>query len=431
MNEIIIVLAGLLSFLIVGVCVLGLFRFNTTFLETLGLAFGIGGGVVSLELFVLSYANLPINVLSVFLPWYILFIYFVFNRKLSYKKNNDADGFVPFDYFFILLIFFCTTLAVVYALIQPVSSWDAIATWSMLAKGFYFERSLSGDFYRFFNFENPPVVSLQQSFLSILIGSYNDKAVMLLYPAYFISLVALFYTFVKKFSTKTNALIFTFLLSSLPLVLGQAGRNNTGYIDLALAYFIFSSVILLYYYFKFRTIEHALLLGFVLGLTALVKNEGLSILLIISGIVLLINLRKKRFRDVVYLLLGLLPFFIWKVYEHTENFPQHPLYGGAFVPERIVSILTSFGAEFLKIGKWNLLWAPFILSLFLLVRTRFINLVLLIVFLQLAFYFIIYLITPANLNLHINSTLDRFLLQLSPLIVFIIAYVFAKPSTYK
>lgn len=428
--EILVVISGLLSFYIIGLTVFSVLGIKVLNLEKIGLSFGIGAGLVSLETIMFSFLSVPLNFIYVLLPWYIVFIYLLVKRKVFAAEDKIEDRFTPFDYTFMFLVIVMAVIAGMYAVISPVSAWDSTASWSLLAKGFYYDGFLSLDFYEFVNFDNPPLIPVQQAFLSYLIGAYNDTEAMLLFTGYFISLLILFYALLKKVSTRTNALIFTFLLSSTPLLFSQAGRLNVGYIDLPLAYLTLSTVAVLGLLLKHPEKKRIFILGLLLSFCILAKNEGMGIAISSTLILIVILIKRGRISYLLYFFIGILPFFAWKLYTLTEGFPVHYLYFGKPVLGRIPAIFTAFFSEVLKINKWNFLWVSFLFSFFILVKNRFIQVVLIILFFQLSIYFLIYVFTPLDFVGHINASLDRFLLQMAPLAMLVVGYVFANPSIY-
>lgn len=428
--EVLVVISGLISFYIIGLTVCSVLGIKILNLEKIGLSFGIGAGLVSLEVIAFSFLGIPLNFIFVLLPWYIAFMYLLIKRRVFTPENKNEDRFTLFDYTFMLLIIVMVITAGVHAVISPVSAWDSTASWSLLAKGFYYDGFLSLNFYEFVNFDNPPLIPVQQAFLSHLIGAYNDTEAMLLFTGYFVSLLILFYALLKKISTPTNALIFTFLLSSTPLLLSQAGRLNVGYVDLPLAYFVLSVVAVLGLPFKHPEKGKVFLLGLLLSFCILTKNEGMGIAISSFFILTVILIKRGKVSYLLYFAMGTLPFFIWKVYTLIEGFPVHYLYFGKPVFGRIPAILMAFFSEFLMLNKWNLLWVSFLFSLFILVKNRFIKIVLFILLLQLLVYFLIYVFTPLDLIGHMNASLDRFLLQMAPLAMLVVGYVFANPSIY-
>lgn len=429
--ELLIVLAGLMSYVIVGLCALTLCGLKIEFPAKLALGFGTGAGIVSLVLFIYSMVGVPLSFLTVLLPWFVLFLYLLKNKKVLQTVKKDKEDFVPIDYLFLTLIAISVLIAIFYALSSSVSAFDAVANWSMLAKVFYFERSLGGDLYRFLNIDNPPLVSLQQSFLSILMGKYNDRQALLIFPAYFISLLVLFYNLAKKLSTKTNALIFTFFLASTPMVLGQAGRMSVGYMDIVLSYFIFASIFVLHHLLRGSRPKHIFLLGLLLSFAALVKNEGLGIVLISSIIIFVILKKDSKLKYLFYLMIGLIPIFVFRLYSEAENFPSHYLYSGYLILTRVPEIIRRFVFEVFALSRWNFLWIAFIISLFFIRKDKFMLIVLSVLIFQIFVYFSIYLVTPINFSTHIEASLDRFLMQVTPLALLVTSYAFSRPSVYK
>jgi len=171
-------------------------------------------------------------------------------------------------------------------------------------------------------------------------------------------------------------------------------------------------------------------LGALIGLTAFVKNEGQLFALIASvawiGCVLSRRPDGTLWQSALPFMLGLglalAPLFYFKLHLAPANdlLSSHPAgrLGQLFAPARHRLILAALWRDLGQFGQWR--WLPYFPLLLALVGpgwrrlTRFdwsIAAVLLLTFLG---YYVVYLLSPFDLQWHLNSSLVRLLMQLWP-----------------
>jgi hypothetical protein len=176
------------------------------------------------------------------------------------------------------------------------------------------------------------------------------------------------------------------------------------------------------------------------GLAALTKNEGLSflaIVLIVLGLPYVVDAlrRQRHFAPdwtpvAAVLFLSLAPLIAWQLYLKLNGIHSVRLVGQQSwqgllpaLPGRAMATLASIRLHFSLRGDYPWLVASYLLSVALITlsRTPFALAILAAISMQVASYFVVYLITPFELEYIGSVTLDRLLLQLAPSIVLLLA----------
>ena len=206
------------------------------------------------------------------------------------------------------------------------------------------------------------------------------------------------------------------------------------YADLPLAVYILCTVVLLCLYFEEPDTRRGLLVlaGFTTGCAGWTKNEGELFILATSSVLLLPALARPMpaLRRFAAFFMGLAPplaviaFFkitIAPPGDFPGNRNYQELMGQVLNPDRYLTILASFGSHFWPFGGWII--SP-VIPLLVFIALRGIDRKAIngygwatgvgALAIQLAGYYAVYVITPMELRWHIDSSLDRLLLQVWP-----------------
>ena len=219
-----------------------------------------------------------------------------------------------------------------------------------------------------------------------------------------------------------------------PTLVNEGAREMA---DLPLAFFILSTAILIYFYFVYKKPALIALVGLTAGLAAWTKNEG-TLFVVAAGIGLMMaSLREKPWRVLFWYALGLaFPFAIVIFFKLFLAPPSDVLSNGAArsiqqilgIP-RHLEILQYLGRELFYFGGWTNLFGimPVLLVYFLLFRlpvdkelrpAYIAGITMLAV--QLLGDYGVYLITPYDLTWHLSYSIERIVLQIFPVIAFLI-----------
>lgn len=417
-------------------------------------SFMLGLGIVSLQMFFYSTLSIPFGFFSIALPWVALtaFSFLSLEWRDSFftrLKGTDLSrwrNIAWYEWILLLIMVSQIVYTFVYALLMPVSGWDALGIWFFKARGFFWERKVSVSFL----LNNPAhpdyplLIPLSIAWIYTSMGKINDHLAKILYPLQYVSLLIIFYYLLRKISSRKNALFFTTLLSLTPLLLIHAGGlpvslgelysgDFVGYADITLSVYFMGFCGFLYLYLLNRNRGFLAIAVLFLGMGAWTKNEGLTFAMIgVCFIALccskeLMSNRLFFLKTAGMLSVVVMPWFIYKLYlgissEYLGNINLSVISGNT---NRLSVILKKTG-EFMfgKIALFNFTWYGYaLLSLinwrgFLhrplsVLQAMFVS--------QLFVYITVYMITPHDIVWHLNTSLDRLLLHLTPLAMLITA----------
>ncbi|MBI2443493.1 MAG: hypothetical protein HYV40_06360 [Candidatus Levybacteria bacterium] len=392
------------------------------------LQFLIGGGyalalfLVIAQMFLMSLLNLGITRMTILFPWSILVIsYFIFfrRRKILIPSITFPNGIL--EKLGIILLSSLVIFVGMEGILREPIGWDAVATWMLQGKGFYYSGGLSTDIYRYAQIDSPPGIGLILMFFYTLLGRGDDHAVLLFFGSIYPVILFLLYGSIKSYTNARTALLFTLFFATLQLAIRQAGRFEAGYADLPLSYFFLSSAAFLLNFYRTKRSLFFLIATLFAGIASFVKNEGSAFFLVFLLVSLFAQIRLRRWY-IWYTIPGIITFASWLLFKYF--YPLHPSYyeQSYFVIERWDLVIKQMFFEFFRVDRWNFLWLGLFLSIFLLPKKIVTFIPFQLMLLQFIGYFFIYMVTPLDPVDHIVGSLDRLLLQLAPLAILSIAY---------
>lgn len=224
------------------------------------------------------------------------------------------------------------------------------------------------------------------------------------------------------------------VLWGTPTLVNEGAREMA---DLPLAFFILSTAILIHLHFVYKKPALIVLAGLTAGLAAWTKNEG-SLFVIAAGAGLIAAcLRDKPWRVLFRYVLGLaFPFVTVVCFKLFLAPPSDVLSNGAarsiqqiLEPSRHLEIVQYLGRELFSFGGWTKLFGvlPVLLVYFLLfrlpvnkeLRPAFLAVITMLA-VQLLGDYGVYLITPYDLTWHLSYSIERIVLQIFPVIAFLV-----------
>lgn len=418
----IIVLVSLFIFILAGYLLIkafSLFPLKSNLL-LFSCSFGLGTSVIAFQLYIYSRLGIFWSLFSLLLPWIILGAGVFGWRKKRLLPLYKIPKLKKVDMVLIGLISILLTFVAFESTLRPVVAWDAWAIWLLKSKIFFLDGSIQIPIFRYVESSYPILVSLMYTFLYVAIGYVDDRSVLLLSFAFYLMQGIGFFAFLKEKTSITFGLIGTFLLLSTQNILRHGGRLEAGQADIILAFYILITGILLMEYVSKRKFAVLLLLQILLGITALVKNEGLVYSLFVQILLCFSVIKNNRPKLLFATILWLVPVIDWEYYKVSNAIPK---LSEVFVSNSIhfssmLPIMQAMISEFTNIQNWNLLWILFFAVIFLyntrVLKSAFLPLYVLI-FLQLGLFFSLYMIFPNNPVDLVNSSFNRLLLQLAPL----------------
>lgn len=421
MNFFIAALAILLITIVGYIIIRGFALIEDKFLS-IGVGFGLGVGLVYLQLFLYSRIGIPWDRNLVIYPWIILGIVILAWKKKKFRfKIKKYPKFSWFVWFLALGILIACAYVLLEAIIRPPVAWDAWATWLLKSKIFFLNGNVSSSALSYATSDYPLVINLLGTFIYVVLGHIDDTAVLLTSVAFFVFLALTFFAFIKSRFGLQYALFYTFLLVTTQILIRQGGRLEAGLADLPLGYFTFVSIVLLFEYFKTNKGRLFLILNIFLGFLCLIKFEGLPIAFFIEFCGFYHLYKKRLYQHAYSILLFLLPVIDW--YSYLIFNPIHTHYFSVHTVE--ISVSKTIGAIYgtlfasLNIKSWNLLFVVYMQSFFNGFKKsgeqKILNL---LIISQIVIYLVLYIFTAGNAP---NSSIDRLLVHLAPLVILSIA----------
>lgn len=355
------------------------------FPEKMFVSYGLGLGAISMEMFIFHFFDIKFSMLNILMPWTLLvavntIIYFrienkAHGRPVFEKADNIKSKFLK--YFLIGGISFEVLHAFFKAVIRPIEAYDAIATYAIRSKIFYLANSVPKDF--FYNLsllfphpDYPLNIPLSETFVYLFSGSLNDQLVKVIFPLYFVAILGILYFGIRRISGRNEALLFTFLLSTIPQFNNFA---TNAYHDVPFAYYCFISTLFLLYWFKeTKSLGLLFISAAMTALSAWTKNEGFVYCManIILLAVFLFNNRltlKKRglFAGLSYIGIILLILAPWLWVKLTANLVNSDV-GSTTLSQlnifkqfyKLWPIFYEFQRQIFGPKKWNIIWIAII-----------------------------------------------------------------------
>lgn len=322
---------------------------------------------------------------------------------------------------------------VVYARLVPHGDYDAQAIWNLRARFIYrsdnaWENAFSPLINRNFHMDYPLLIPLS------VVGGWNTLGSEVLRIPPTLSMLFLFgmagvaFSLIAYLRSNSVAAIAVILLLATPGLLLFSTFQTA---DVPLTYFFLASASLLVIAIQEGNRGLLFLSGLMAGLSAWTKNEGIPFVMITLLCTIFIPGIHQARRNLPFLLAGtafpILTVFLFKSLISVNNdlFADNSLSQiilKLFTPSRYIQIFMHLVSEFIHLGNW-----PISILLVLLVYgwimgfkrlERSAEKVLWILPLaQFAIYMLIYVITPHDLEWHLNYSMSRLLIHLFPMVL--------------
>ncbi len=418
--------------------------------ERLSVSYGLGFGFLTLEMLFFYLFNMRFHLGWILLPWGALaaanFVIYMRMRPVGSTAvrppAEKEEALTPLGAFLTFAIILEITYAFFRALIKPLESYDAIAIYAIKAKIFYLAGAIPQDFFlkvahAFPHPDYPLNIPLAETFIYLFLGNLNDQLVKAIFPLYFTGILAMLYFGIRRFASRTYALLFTFLLASVPQFNAYAAN---GYLDLVFAYYYFTSLLFLLMWFKDedRKMGFLFLSAVFAALAAWTKNEGLmycgvNIILVLLFVTLEHKgpFRKRVFYGAVYPAVILIMSLPWLLVKSTFDLVNSDVGPVTLNPVSVLKesykipvILYEFQKHILGPKKWNILLPIAALVLIFYHRKafagiqRYVTSALAMIILG---YVFIYLIATTEIDYFLRTTWSRFLIHFVPVVVYWLA----------
>ena len=460
MIDVILLLMAVSLFFISGGCVL--FFLNrlkpTTYLSNFGwpfiifLMYSLGVGIVSLQIFLYSLFHIPLSRVVIFLPWVVIAVIIFLLRfrreRLAVRKRylkplrEILKGVTWFEGLLFFIVAFQIIYFLVYAMSWPLVGWDAWTFWFFKAKAFYLAKGMPPDWFflnpgpkpgEYMHPDYPLLTPLSVTWIYVCLDKIDEQLAKLIFVLNAIALLSIFYYTLKQNINRLYAVFFTSLLSITPVFIRHAGGtpiyDAVGLADLTLSMYMFGAATFFYFYHKWKDSLFLMLFFLFLGMGGWTKNEGLTYALLGCLIaVIAVSEKKKLFWGFFIMSVIIAPWQLYKVY---LLIPNEYIGFSDPLPVRMIAnagrlpfVFKTMAMEFFNFKKFGLIWPAFLLTIILNWRKAIrypLAPCLLFIFFQILVYGFIYYITPHDIKWQMRTSVDRIVLHLSPLALWIAA----------
>lgn len=413
--------------------------------ESMALSYGLGTGAVTIVMACMSAAGLrfnPFTVMSLLAP--VILAGFIMAGNGFFKLPKRASKRKPLsaiEKFFIAVIAFEMAYAVFRALIKPLESFDAMAIYGLKSKIFYLQGVIHRDFFTCLSdfvphIEYPLLMPLAETYFYTCIGSLNDWLVKLIFPLYYFAMLAVFYSVSRRFFERKTALLFLFLLATIPQFKDYAVN---GYADLPVTFYYSAGLFYILLWWQKKD-SRFLILSFVLSVfAAWTKPEGLLLMGVnVFAVFVAASVSGRSFfRNAViyaaaFILLAGVFSFLRKLLGLGMN-SDFAVSGwrGSLASlsniNRIPRIFYEYQRQFFGPKKWNILWILLLAGFMARFKRSFgvpLRVITLSILLILAFYTYIYMATTRDLGWHLSTSASRLFIHLVPASVLWLAFLY-------
>lgn len=401
-------------------------RFRLLFAIPMG--FGISSVLYFLSLYFNIYSIKTFGILEAVVL--VVLALFYYNEE---KPDLSKHKFKRLSRWFYLLNLYAVMIYLKYFINNPMGSWDGFRIWNIKAEFLAQSSPLWQNVFSLPHFMSHNDYPLMLPSLTARMWNYTggeNFTVNITIGLFFtFGLVYLLYQALEYFKSRKAAVVVTSVFMILDIFLVNGAAQCA---DIPLAYMYLSTIVCLFLYFRKEKFSYIILATIFAALSAWTKNEGMLFFLIYLAVVVLWMVYKKMYKKLGRLMLAALPLtalLAWfKYIAHAQNdlvagFFLLKTYNFAFDTTRYAVILKTFGSVF--VTKFALLFAllvlcikgfkikdvnrtPFILSCAILLWT-------------VAGYFGVYLFSPHDITWLVENSMERLILQLLPIVLFIFA----------
>ncbi|MBM2850514.1 MAG: hypothetical protein HW418_3456 [Anaerolineales bacterium] len=254
--------------------------YSLHWIEGLCLGFGLGIGLIGMEMLGLALIGLPLEFVVIVAPWVIGWAVCLVWRRPSWSR----PGWGLWPRLALKWVEVVPTVAILLivgtvlfrATFHPLFEWDSWAIWDIKARAFYYQRGLqpfiTDSYYWLTQLDYPVLYPLAGTFVYVCLGQTSD--VVLLIPAgLFTALAGVFYCGLRRYgSSRALALWLTLVLVGMPHTLFWSEHFQA---EIPLLFFVVVNSLYLFFHLTEPRREWLLLAALAAGLATQVKIEGL------------------------------------------------------------------------------------------------------------------------------------------------------------
>jgi len=413
-------------------------------IEHTALAYPIGLGLISIEMFLCSLMGIKFQLLVITLPWVVVWIA-AFFQHMQNTPMPKQETLTVVERCFILGIAIQIVYVFFTALLEPIMAFDAVMNHAIKAKIFFLEGGVPVDFverFREFLFavQYPLLLPLAETFFYLFFGGVEDGLVKIIFPLFYVSMLVIFYCGLIRCVTRKKALLFTFLLATVPQFAEYA---TNGYAEFLISFYFTASALYLLQWGRDQR-KGLLLISFILISLALwTKVEGL-ILFAVNGIVMLTlifsqkNNKKSGWMYILGLIIGAVGYLLAinmlniNLHDNSTQFVVRDFLGEVFSRiGRLPTILDQYQMQIFGPKKWNLIWVVVAILFFVNIKRVFNKHLLPVTVLVLSLtlgYMMIYFLTIDAYEWVLEKSLSRLMIHHVAIVTFYSALLFKEAN---
>ncbi len=349
------------------------------------------------------------------------------SKILNFHKPNYLNTIQKISLLIaIIAVLISFAIIILNTVFTPLWDIDSFALWGIKSKAIFFTSLNKNAYfhrvgYGFSHLEYPLLVPLLNAGTYICVGETSQTLGKLLYIPLFISFSILLYHSALERLSSIIAFGFAAILLSSPAILQWSA---VGTADIYMAIFYAMTLFFSISYLETKNKFHFLLAIFADVFMVFTKNEGIPIAIIniflLFAFTFQTNLTTKQKLTMIFSVLSvislLIPWFLWSedIPRIHENYPQQIT--KILNPEnlsRIPRIALAFMSQGGDFFRWGIFWFILIASLLFPAKRSAFLFVFISLFANFALYFVIFVISPWDVNYLSISALERLLLHLS------------------
>jgi hypothetical protein len=416
-----------------------------------GLGIGLGLGLTSLITFlILLLANRLVGFMTIQIMLLLCGLFLTWRNWKSNPLLPERFTFTRLQKIllgiFILALLVTASAYAIYAAMTPTGRFDAWMIYNRTARFIYrdpanWQNTLSPELYWLFHADYPLLIPVNVAGAWNTLGSEIMRAPQAQSAYFLLGIFCLLMGAIAHLRTTGQSFLAGIALLAMPVFYYTAAREEA---DLTVAFFILATLALLFLYSNDRKPALIALAGLTAGLAAWTKNEGLLFLLTGSLAWVILLYKQGQLAHLKRYTLGLaLPLAVIAYFKLFLT-PPNDLFdtaGSAGLLERLTNferypaIAWYFYQQIFNFGNGNL--TILLIAIYGMIvgldksnsRRQPVLAASVAVLLQLAGYFLVYTLSPHDIDWHLRTSMYRLMVHVFPAMLFLFFVSIAEPET--
>jgi hypothetical protein len=418
----------------------------------LSLGTGLGLGISSLQYFtyLVFFAGSPYFLYAELALFFMILavVYFKYKMTTHVRAPHLKMSLLQIVLLLIAGVVFVSSFLgmAAYSRQRAHGDWDAWMIFNRSARFIYrgqenWQDAFSQDMNVMFHADYPPLLALNIASRWDILNKETTYVPMFLGFLFSLASLGLCFGALARLKSPGQGALSLILLGGTGLFLGEGGRQTA---DVPLAFYVLASVTFLFFYYHEKRALLMAFAGFMAGLAAWTKNEGIFFLFASAGVLSIASLGKRSLRDLLLYGAGSLIPLILLFHFKSQIAPSSEFLSGGFdsISQYLVDITRhqlifgAFKGFFLHGGGWYHIGIYLILAVYFLLfkshirdKSGVILISFAILAIQVMGYYGFYLISPYDLEWHVTYSLNRLFVHIYPATVFVVMAATQPPET--